>query len=179
MSKSKIELVAGLIDNIFDGVCQIDREGRVCAWNEGAVRITGFKAEHVLGTDCRTNAVKYLREDNREIPQTDTPLPATLKDGTRREVMIFFKHVEGYRVSTLARTFPLLDEKGVIAGAIQVFSDNKSVIAAYHQNQRVEQTVLFDALTGIGNRSHIEGKIKFTIEDFRTNGVSFGILFID
>jgi diguanylate cyclase (GGDEF)-like protein/PAS domain S-box-containing protein len=179
MSKPKMELPASLIENIFDGICQVDREGRVCAWNEGAVRITGFKAEQVIGTDSRNNAIKYVREDNREIPQTDSPLLATLKDGTRREVMVFIKHMEGYRVSTLARTFPVLDGKGKIAGAIQVFSDNKSVIAAYHQIQRLEQTVLFDSLTGIGNRSHIEAKIKFTIEDYRTNGVSFGILFID
>ena len=179
MRKIKMEFSASLIENTFDGVCQVDEDGRVTAWNKGAFRITGFKAENIIGTNCGNNAVRYLWEDNQEIPQADTPLPATLKDGRRREAMIFFKHAEGYRVSTLARTFPILDEKGKTAGAIQIFSDNKSVIAAYHQNKHVEQTVLFDALTGIGNRSHIEGKIRFTLEQFRTNEISFGILFID
>jgi diguanylate cyclase (GGDEF)-like protein len=179
MSKPKSDLHDILIENAFDGVCRIDREGFVRAWNHGAVRITGIPAEDVLGTDCRNNAIKYVREDNREIPQTDTPFLATLKDGIRRETMIYFKHAEGYRVTTLARIFPAVDEKGKTSGAFLVFSDNKSVLAAFHQNQRVEQTMLFDPLTGIGNRGHIEGKLRFTLQDFRTNEVSFGILFID
>lgn len=179
MRNPKADLPSSLIENIFDGICQIDRNGRVSAWNNGAVRITGIRAETVIGTDCRSNAVRYVREDNSEISPTDTPLLATLKDGMRREVLMYFKHAEGYRVSTLARVFPILDERGKMSGVIQVFSDNKSVLAAYQHNQHVEHTVLFDPLTGIGNRSHIERKLGLTLHDFRTNEVSFGILFID
>ena len=174
-----MDLFADLIDNIFDGICQIDAECRVIVWSKGAERITGFPAKTVIGTDIRTNMIRYVLEDNREISQTDTPLLGTLKDGVKRVGITFVKHADGYRVSTLARTFPIHGKKDRIEGAVLVFSDHKGLIAAHHQNQRVDQTVLFDALTGIGNRSHIETKVKFAIEDSQTHGISFGILFID
>jgi diguanylate cyclase (GGDEF)-like protein len=39
--------------------------------------------------------------------------------------------------------------------------------------------MLFDALTGIGNRSHIEGKLRFALEDYQDGSTPFGVLFID
>jgi len=168
-----------LIENIFDGLFQIDQKGRITIWNPGAERITGFIGKDIIGTDFQKNAIVYLNEDGREMPKKDTPLMAALKDGMKREVIIYFKHAEGYRVSTLARILPIVDHENKPLGVLQIFTDNKTIIALHKQNQRVEQTVLFDPLTGIGNRSHIEGKIKFTLEDYRSHGVPFGILFVD
>ncbi len=179
MKDNHQEIDASLIENIFDGICQVDGKGRVLTWNEGAERITGHPADKTIGTDTCEDPVKFLSEDGRELPQSDIPLLATLKDGNRREVIVFFKHAEGYRVSTLARILPILDHRDGVTGALLIFTDNKSLIAAYQQNQRVEQTMLFDGLTGIGNRSHIETRIRYTIEDYGTNNLPFGILFID
>ena len=173
------KIYEALAENIFEGIYQIDSIGRVVGWNLGAERITGFRADDILGTFCGNNHITHLLENGTEIREDDLPILLTLKDGNSRESMVFFKHAEGYRVSTLARIIPTKDERGNITGAIEIFSDNKAVIAAYQRNRKVEQTVLFDALTGIGNRSHIEGKIRSALEDYKNGGVPFGILFID
>jgi diguanylate cyclase (GGDEF)-like protein/PAS domain S-box-containing protein len=172
-------LTAALVENSFDGICLVDRNGRVLVWNKGAQRITGHPPERVVGTDIRDNPVRYVREDGRELPQTETPLLASLKDGSLREVLLFFKHAEGYRVSTLARIKPLLDRRERVEEALMSFTDNKSVIAAHQRNQRVELTTLFDGLTGIGNRSHIESRIRYAIEDYAETSLPFGVLFAD
>jgi diguanylate cyclase (GGDEF)-like protein/PAS domain S-box-containing protein len=173
------DIYQSLIRNVFDGIYQIDKIGRVIAWNQGAERITGIQAEQVLGTFCGDNHVTHLLENGTELESQNLPILLTLNDGNSRESLVFFKHTEGYRVSTLARTIPTKDELGQITGAMEIFSDNKAVIAAYQRNRKVEQTMLLDALTGIGNRPHIEGKIKFAIEDYQAIGAVFGVLFID
>jgi diguanylate cyclase (GGDEF)-like protein len=173
------EIAAALIERAFDGICQVDAKGLVLSWNKAAERITGHPAGKIVGTDIRNNPVKTVGEEGRELPQDDTPLLWTLKDGMAREAIVFFKHAEGYRVSTLARFLPIPQGRNRTAGALLVFTDNKSVIAAHLQSQRFDQTTLFDGLTGIGNRSHIETRIKYAIEDYGTNNQPFGILFID
>jgi len=173
------DITALLIERTFDGICQVDGKGRVLTWNKGAERITGLPAGKIVGTDIRDNPVKTLGEDGRELPKDEAPLLWTLKDGNAREAIVFFKHAEGYRVSTLARSFPLTDGRQRVIGALMIITDNKSVIAAHLQSQRFDQTTLFDGLTGIGNRSHIETRIKYAIEDYGANNLPFGILFID
>lgn len=168
-----------LIANLFDGVCQIDTSGRVIAWNQGAERITGIPAMMVTNTLCANNPVERLFENGVKISSNDLSILKTVKDGECREGMAYFKHAEGYRVSTLARTVPTLDEKGNITGAVEIFTDNKYIIAAFLRNMKVEHTIHFDAVTGIGNRSHIEWKINSTLDEFHDLDSPFGIIFID
>ena len=168
-----------LMNSAFDGIYQIAVNGRVIAWNKGAERITGFRAEQVVGSSGQDNLIKHLDANGKELTEHELPLFATLKDGKQREIHTFIKHAEGYRVSVLVRTIPIYDKLGKLSGAVEIFSDNKAIIAAYQRAQQVEQTVLYDALTGIGSRTHIEHKIKSAIEEYESSGSSFGVLFVD
>ena len=71
------------------------------------------------------------------------------------------------------------DERDRIVGAAEIFNDSRSLIAALQNSQRSQETVLFDPLTGIGNRPHIEVKIKSALEDYHAHGIPFGVLFMD
>lgn len=168
-----------LFQSMFDGVCQVDQNARVLAWNAGAERITGFAAKQIVGTSYAHNEIWHIRENGQVMKADEMPLLLTLRDGIRRESLTFIKHADGFQVSILSHTLPATGNAGETVGAIEIFNDNKVVIAAFQQNQRVEQTILIDALTGIGNRPHIEGKIRFAIEDCKACHIPFGILFID
>jgi PAS domain-containing protein len=42
-----------LLDHIGDGVYFVDRERLILYWNKGASRLTGYKAEELLGKCCQ------------------------------------------------------------------------------------------------------------------------------
>ena len=176
---NKPDSVQAILENTYDGIYQIRPDGVVTTWNKSAERITGITTEQVSGTNCQNNPVHHLRENGREYFGFDLPLIATLVDGSPREYHAFLVHNDGYRISVLIRTVPLFDPRGKVNGAAEVFTDNKTLIAAFLRARQVEHTVVFDELTKIGSRIHIENKIKIALGDFKGTGLTFGLLFVD
>jgi diguanylate cyclase (GGDEF)-like protein len=141
--------------------------------------MTGYTSQQVLGKAYQGQPARHLSEAGTELPDGLVPLLSTLRDGQPREAIGYMIHADGYRFTTLTRTQPLYDRHHKITGALEIFTDNKALLAAFQAMQRTQETVLFDPLTGIGNRPHIEAKMRAAIEDFRRQADEFGILFID
>jgi diguanylate cyclase (GGDEF)-like protein/PAS domain S-box-containing protein len=175
----KPDPIQSILQSTYDGIYQIKLDGIVTTWNKSAERMTGIPAEQVVGTNCQNNAIHHLRENGREYYGFDLPIIATMVDGASREYHAFLVHSDGYRVSVLIRTVPLFDQRGKVIGAAEVFNENKTLIAAFLRARQVEHTVIFDELTRIGSRVHIENKIKIALTDFKGTGISFGLLFVD
>ncbi|MCL4530523.1 MAG: diguanylate cyclase [Chloroflexi bacterium] len=175
---TEAEEIRQLADSLFDGVVQIDSVGRITLWNHGAERITGLSASRLIGKFYQKQIVHY-NESGNHLPDECKPILQTLNDGTQREVLLHLKHADGFRVSVVARTLPILEKSGRITSAIQIFNDNKATIAAFQSARRTDETVLLDPLTGIGNRPHIETKIRSALDDLRQKNIRFGILFVD
>ncbi len=168
-----------ITESIFDGLIQIDVDGEIILWNKGAERITGYPAQKMVGRDFREIFVKILGESGEQLRENSSLISKTIADGIEREGLISFKHREGYYIKLLARTIAIQNETGKIIGAVEVINDNKALMSIYQQNKRTEETVLFDTLTGIGNRAHIESRIRQTLQFTRSSGTSAGILFMD
>lgn len=168
-----------LLETLFDGVMQIDLKGRITFWNKAAERITGYPAEKLIGKNIQKQPAKHLSETGRELPDGLIPLLTTISDGLPHQTITYIKHNEGYRVPLITRTIPLFDEKGNISGGIEIFNDNRALISALKNIQKTEETILFDPLTRIGNRPHIETKLRMAIDDYHLKNSRFGILFID
>lgn len=168
-----------IADSLFEGVVVVDAKGQITSWNKGAERITGHPSSKMMGAPYQSCPAKHLAANGRELPAETISLLLTLKDGQPREALAYLSHSEGYRVSVIERAIPIKDERGKVTGGMAVFSNNKSVIASFQLNQKTEETVLFDPLTGIGNRPHIEMKIRSAIERFEQTQIPFGVLFID
>ncbi len=158
---------------------EIDTRGRVTRWSRMAERLTGYPAARVVGKDFLKQPAKHVSPSGREIPETKQPLLQTLKDGIPREAMAYLTHAEGYRLTLITRCLPIFHGREHPVGAIELFNDNKALIAAFHIAETTDETIVFDPLTGIGNRSHIESKIHSALEGFRARQLTFGILFID
>jgi len=168
-----------LLETLFDGVMQVDVKGRITLWNKAAERITGYPSDKLIGKNIQKQPAKHLSEDGRELPDGLIPLLSTIKDGIPRQSLTHIKHNEGYRVPVATRTLAIFDDKGNISGGVEIFNDNRALIAAIKDTQKTAETVLFDPLTRIGNRPHIETKLRLAIEDFHLKERRFGILFID
>ena len=166
-------------DRLFDGMVEVDHKGHITFWNGSAERITGYKGASILGKHFQEQPARHISEAGGILPNVLVPLLTTAEDGKLRESLTHIDHADGYRLTVLVRTAPIYDKRRKLAGAVEIFTDNKALIAAFRANQRTEETVLFDPLTGIGNRPHIETKIRTALEDCCHQGGEFGILFID
>jgi diguanylate cyclase (GGDEF)-like protein/PAS domain S-box-containing protein len=168
-----------LLENLYDGVLLVDEQGRITAWNRGAERITGHAADNVVGTMCGEGAFQHTLEDGTPLAPDRVAVLSTLHDGQRREMRGFLEHAEGFWVPVVIRTIPMKNDAGRISGAVEIFNDSRALIAASQNIEKTEETVLFDPLTMIGNRAHIEQKIRFALKDFHAQRISFGVLFMD
>lgn len=167
-----------LAKSMFDGLLQVDLDGRIIVWNKGAERITGYSASAVIGQDF-TKIFTGHSPDTHQLSDNNEVLTKTLKDGVEREGLIAFKHMEGYFIKLLVRIIAIHNPAGKITGALEILNDNKALIAIHQQSKKTDETVLLDSGTGIGNRAHIELKIRNALEEFQLSGVSMGILFMD
>jgi diguanylate cyclase (GGDEF)-like protein len=79
----------------------------------------------------------------------------------------------------MVRGTPLRDEEGNIIGAVESFSNNKSVINARRQLRELRHISHTDKLTDIGNRHFLEGRLLAVMAESQHNNSSAGLLFMD
>lgn len=98
-------LYEAILERMDEGVCAVDAEGRIAVWNAAAERITGYRAEDVLG---RAGLGAML------------PHPA-LSAGTfiEQSGQVYLHHKHGHRVPVNLRSAPLYDDDGAEAGYLQ------------------------------------------------------------
>jgi diguanylate cyclase (GGDEF)-like protein/PAS domain S-box-containing protein len=168
-----------ILDNLYDGVYFVDRQRRITYWNRGAERISGYKASQVLGKRCLDNILNHVSEYGIQLCLNGCPLHATMDDGKPREAEVYLHHSDGHRIPVLVRTSPIRDADGEIIGAVESFSDNSSLLTTRRRVNRLEQTVLLDPLTGIGNRRFIDIRIQSAFFEYQQHRIPFGVLFMD
>lgn len=173
------EIYRDLLDNLADGVYFTDLEGRIIFWNKGAERLSGFSQSEVLGNFCRENLLMHMDESGCAFCTTNCPLRATIQDGNPREADIYLHHKDGSRIPIHVRVTPLRDRSGRIIGAIEVFSDNTAKAQMAERLAQMEQLALLDALTNLPNRRYLESHLYSRLEEFRRDGWSFGVLYMD
>jgi diguanylate cyclase (GGDEF)-like protein/PAS domain S-box-containing protein len=173
------EFYKNIIDNLYDGVYFVDRDRRITYWNKGAERISGYTDEQVIGRRCRDNLLNHVTANGVQLCQEHCPLAAVMEDGKPREAEVYLHHADGYRVPVMVRATALRDEEGRIIGAVESFSNNETVINARRRLQDMHQIASTDALTRIGNRRHIERRIRAVIVEFEDSQSRAGLLFMD
>lgn len=173
------EFFKSLLDNLYDGVYFVDRERRITYWNGGAERITGYKAEQVIGKSCSDNILNHCNEQGCELCKTACPLTNSMETGHNHEAEVFLHHANGHRIPVLVRVAPMFDPTGQIIGAVETFSNNLSVVRARRRIHALEQKVFFDPLTGLGNRRYLEIQFPSALVQMKYETVQHGLLFID
>jgi diguanylate cyclase (GGDEF)-like protein/PAS domain S-box-containing protein len=168
-----------LIDNLHDGVYYVDANRRISYWNKGAERLTGYSREKMVGCFCFDNLLDHVTDDGRHLCTDGCPLSATIQDAQPREAEVHLRHADGHRVPVLIRTSPIFDEDQKVVGAVEVFSNNQPMFRMRRRVNQLEQDILRDPLTGLGNRAFLQMKINSALNEFHTYQIPFGVLFID
>jgi diguanylate cyclase (GGDEF)-like protein len=174
------DLIHGeLLENLYDGVCFINSDRKVTFWNAGAERITGRPAGQVLGILMGSDILQHIDEAGFTLNGMNCPLVATATDGAAREKEIYIRHAEGFPIPVLVKTFPIYSKTGHLIGAAELFSDNPTLSRAKRRAESLEQTIAYDPLTLVGNRKHLEHRLRGALLEFQYSSIPFGVLFID
>jgi diguanylate cyclase (GGDEF)-like protein/PAS domain S-box-containing protein len=168
-----------VLDQLYDGVYFVDRQRRITYWNRGAVQLTGYTPEEVVGSSCGDGVLMHVDGDGKNLCEEGCPLAATLEDGQVREMVVFLHHKDGHRLPVAVRAAPITDGSGMVVGAVEIFKDNSGSVDLSDRLARLEKQALLDPLTGIGNRRYLTRHLEARVEEYRRYNVTFGVLFID
>jgi diguanylate cyclase (GGDEF)-like protein/PAS domain S-box-containing protein len=173
------EFYKAVLDNIYDGVYFVDRERRITYWNKGAERITGYTAGEVIGTKCSDNVLMHVDEKGQPLCGAGTcPAVASMQSAKPCEAEVYLHHRDGHRVPINTRISPLADN-GDVLGAVEVFTDNSSVLEARQQIEELERLALLDQLTDVGNRRYAQTRLEARLRQLERYGWPFSVLFLD
>lgn len=161
-----------ILDHLYDGVYFVDRDRTITYWNHGAARISGYDADQVLGRSCRDGILNHVTAAGVPLCQNGCPLTATMADGKPREADVFLHHAAGHRVPVLVRCAPLRDASGAIVGAVESFSADRGLRTARKELRALRQQVHTDALTDIGNRAYLDGRLRALVAEATHHGAS-------
>jgi len=169
-----------LLDDVADGVYFLDADMRISHWSRGAERLTGYRAEEVLGRSCSENILVHVDCDGRGLCSEERcPAAIAMRSATRQERRIFLKHKSGHRIPVVTRVRPIVDDGGNVVGAAEVFRSLADSEDVAERIRELEELALIDPMTGIGNRRLGSKELEDRLNEFERYGWSFGVLFID
>lgn len=168
-----------LLDHIGDGVYFVDRERRILYWNKGASRLTGYKAEELLGKCCQDGILCHIDYAGKKLCQDGCPLAASISDGEFREANVFLRHKQGRRVPVTVQVRPMREADGSIIGAVEIFSDNSAEIEALRKAEALNRLAFLDHLTQIPNRRFLEMSLQTALSEYQVHKDPLGVLMID
>jgi PAS domain S-box-containing protein len=164
------DFVAGLMDNMAEGMFAIDSSGRMTYANAAAQRLLGWKEIDLLGHPMH-ETLHFERLDGAPYPVEECPI---LKKRATAEVLrvdrdVFIRN-DGTRLPVSFSSSPL--QSGGAVGAVVVFSDITNQLT---EELRVEREL--DKLSWVGRIQDALTQDRFVlyaqpIVDLRTGGVA-------
>lgn len=167
------------LDGLFESVYVVDAERKILFWNKAAEAMTGFSAEEIVGRKCYDNILLHVDFQGNSLCLNGCPLQATLKDGERREAMVFFHHKLGHRVPVRIRVSPILDAQGRIESAIEIFEGYAKSPRVTKLLDQYKKESMTDPLLRIGNRRYADAVFKLLNQEAKEMGDSFSAVLID
>lgn len=169
----------GILDNLYDGMYFVDRNRKITYWNKAAEKITGFKRSEVLGRHCHAHTLNHINDNGEHLCHRECPLSECIETGQAKVTEAYLHHKEGYRIPVSVRVTPILDEKGNVIGAAELFSDNSAKAMMLQRMEELQTMALIDPLTRMANRRYIEMHLRNRLEEMRRYGWRFCVLFAD
>ncbi len=157
----------------------VDRERRILYWNQGAFRLTGYKAEEVLGSCCQDDKLHHVDAAGRNLCLDGCPLTACIADGAAHEAQVFLRHKQGRRIPVRVRVQPMRAADGSIAGAVEIFSDDTARHAAQRKSAEMERLAFLDHVTQAPNRRYLEMSLQTALLEYQVHRDPFGVLVAD
>jgi diguanylate cyclase (GGDEF)-like protein/PAS domain S-box-containing protein len=174
------DLIQQLFDDVSDGVYFLDADRKITFWSLGAERLTGYRAEDVVGRMCFDGLLAHTDTTGRLLCGKPTcPAATCMRNGSPGQRLIFFTHRDGRRVPVHVHSRPMIDRDGTVVGAAEVFRVAAESRTSRTRLEELEQMALLDPLTGVGNRRLGDKELAGRLNEAERYDWKFGVLFVD
>ncbi|MCC6352641.1 MAG: SpoIIE family protein phosphatase [Verrucomicrobiae bacterium] len=115
-----------ILDALADGIYITDRDRKIVFWSKAASRITGWRAEDVVGHACHENILNHIDLDGHALCGKEfCPLHRAIMTGacSTASIIVSARHRDGHRIPVEVSVAPIKDPSGQILGGIEVFRD--------------------------------------------------------
>lgn len=115
-----------ILQAISDGVYVTNRNRKIVYWNKAAERITGWKAEEVVGRSCFDDILCHTDKDGHQLcGEEHCPLHRAMTTSTASAapVLVFARTKSGDRVPVQVNVAPIINEEGKTIGGVEIFRD--------------------------------------------------------
>ncbi len=174
-----LKLYRKMLDSLHDGIYFVDSERKITFWNKGAERITGFKADEVIGTYCYDNLLNHVDAEGNRFCFNGCPLQATLLDQQERSAVVYLHHKKGHRVGVQVKTMALYDEEKGFVGSVELFAPEHRLFAGEWSGDELQTIALTDALCEIPNRRYGELMLKKMRLGFEEGSAPYSVALVD
>ncbi|MDM7914163.1 MAG: diguanylate cyclase [Candidatus Eisenbacteria bacterium] len=170
-----------VLDHLDEGVYMVAPDRRIVYWNAGAERITGYARAAVLGRSCKDDTLR-VHVDERGDPLClagACPIDEAMRGGAPAEQTLYMRHADGHRIPVRVRAAPVFSPSGGIVGAVEIFTDSTTILAANRRLDELNQQAFLDPVTGVGNRRYVEMEMRAILEAHARHAIPCGFLFLD
>lgn len=167
-----------VLNGVHEGVYFVDENRKITFWNKGAENITGYAAEEIMGKHCYDNILDHVNSQGHHLCSNGCPLQGTIHDGKEREIDVYLRHKNGYRVPVRVYSIPIIDN-GKTIGAVETFIDKSSKNIIIESDSDLIRQAYMDQLTELPNRRYFEKKYKEAISHFTDLNLKFGVVYFD
>jgi len=169
-----------ILDAMSDGVYVTTDEREIVYWSAGAERITGYRAEDVIGKHCYDNVLVHTDLHGRRLCFDGCPLEDCIAHKTDRTVNeVFLKRKDGERLAVYVKVAAF--EDGGRTYGLEVFSELEAVVGRdlTAQVQALSDSSVTDPLSGLFNRRYFDATLEQYFALFQRLGRRYGILYLD
>jgi diguanylate cyclase (GGDEF)-like protein/PAS domain S-box-containing protein len=166
-----------VIDSLAEGVLVEDREGRVVAWNDSALRILGLSHDELLGQSPRPEAWRLSDEADEEVASDTLPV-VRARQGERVDGALLRVHRADGGVRDLSmKARPMYaDDFDDRPGGVTTFTDVTAQRAAEQQLRFLTER---DELTGLLNRRGFMESARLRLAAAKEGGERCALLYGD
>ena len=169
-SEAQLRQAAVVFESAADAIVILDVDGRLRAVNPAFCALTGWQPDEVLG--ARLPDILHAQR------QTDLLLHDPLRQTEARHGEVLCKRRDGSQFPAWEHVAPVLGADGRLSHQVLSFTD---ISALRRAETQIQHLAFHDALTGLGNRHHMDYCLKqfITASDATNEGGGFALCFLD
>jgi diguanylate cyclase (GGDEF)-like protein/PAS domain S-box-containing protein len=138
--------------------------------NRAFERTTGYRAEEVIGRNCR-----FLQADDRDQPDLER-LRTAIAAGEETSVLLRNYRKDGTLFWNRIHISPLRSEEGIVTHFVGIQTD---VTETKQYEVEIEYRANFDGLTGLANKNLLHDRITRAIALSERSARKFALLYLD